>query len=112
MDNVTKLLGKRIRSIRISLGINQEELAFKAGISAAHLGQIERGLKSPTITTIDKIAKALNITLPILFSFDIISQPAYPPRLNKIYSYISDLDDTELSEITKIIKSIIRLKNK
>lgn len=112
MDNISQKLGKRIRSIRISSGISQEELAFMSGISAAHLGQIERGLKAPTILTIDKIAKALNITLPILFSFDVINTPNISPELNKINSYLSNLTDDELNDILKIIKAIMNLKNK
>lgn len=112
MDNISQQLGTRIRSIRVSLGISQEELAFKSGISAAHLGQIERGLKAPTLTTIDKIAKALNITLPILFSFDITNTPNTSHELNKINVYLSGLSDSETAEIFKIIKAIVNLKNK
>lgn len=111
MDNISQQLGNRIRTIRTALGISQEELAFKSGISAAHLGQIERGLKAPTIVTIDKIAKALNITLPILFSFDVTNVPASSSEINKINTYISGLSDSDVSEILKIIKAIIKLKN-
>lgn len=111
MDNISQQLGNRIRTIRTSLGISQEELAFKSCISAAHLGQIERGLKAPTIVTINKIAKALNITLPILFSFDITNTSLSSPEINKINTYLTGLPDSELSEILKIIKAIIKLKN-
>ncbi|MCD7778406.1 MAG: helix-turn-helix transcriptional regulator [Clostridiales bacterium] len=112
MNDISQKLGGRIRSIRLSMGINQEELAFKSGISAAHLGQIERGLKAPTITTINKIANALNITLPILFSFDLTTAPAVSPELNKINAYLSGFNPEELKEISKIIKSIAAFKNK
>lgn len=111
MDNISQQLGNRIRTIRTTLGISQEELAFKSGISAAHLGQIERGLKAPTIVTIDKIAKALNVTLPILFSFDLTNVPVSSPEINKINTYLSGLPDGEVSEILKIIKAIIKLKS-
>lgn len=111
MDNISQQLGNRIRTIRTTLGISQEELAFKSGISAAHLGQIERGLKAPTIVTIDKIAKALNVTLPILFSFDLTNVPVSSPEINKINTYLSGLPDWEVSEILKIIKAIIKLKS-
>lgn len=112
MNNISQQLGSQIRNIRISLGISQEELAFKSGISAAHLGQIERGVKAPTITTISKIASALNITLPILFSFDITNTPNNKDKLNKINAYLSNLSEDELNDILKIIKAIMNLKNK
>ena len=111
MDEFTKQLGDRIRNLRLSSGMNQEELAFKSGISPAHLGQIERGLKSPTISTIQKIAKALNVTLPILFSFDLPTINVTSPELNKINSYLSGLSECDIKDISKIIKSIIHIKN-
>ena len=111
MDEFTKQLVDRILNLRLSSGMNQEELAFKSGISAAHLGQIERGLKSPTISTIQKIAKALNITLPILFSFDLPTINVTSPELNKINSYLSGLSECDIKDISKIIKSIIHIKN-
>ncbi|MEI3162894.1 MAG: helix-turn-helix transcriptional regulator [Lachnospirales bacterium] len=69
MDNISQQLGNRIRTIRTTLGISQEELAFKSGISTAHLGQIERGLKAPTIVTINKIAKSSKCYSPNSFQF-------------------------------------------
>lgn len=40
MNNIGVELGKEIRKRRNNLGISQEELAFKSGISAAHLGRL------------------------------------------------------------------------
>ena len=112
MADITKQLGKQIRTIRNVQGISQEELAFKSGISAAHLGQIERGLKAPTIITIEKIASALEVSLSTLFSFDNIPIPVSSSKLNGINAYISNLSDDEIDEIYKIIRAIINLKNK
>ncbi len=112
MSNISQQLGNRIRAFRTNLSISQEELAFKSGISPAHLGQIERGLKSPTIITIDKIATALDVTLPELFSFDAAVTPEPSGELNKIKNYLNGLPEEELKDINKIIKSIINYKNK
>jgi len=69
MDNLSVKFGKRLRTLRTEKKMSQEELAFKAGISPAHLGQIERVEKKPTLETIGKLAEALEISLPELFSF-------------------------------------------
>ena len=42
MSDIAKQLGQRIRELRTQRHMSQEELSFKAGISPAHLGQIER----------------------------------------------------------------------
>lgn len=70
MSKISQRVGARIRVLRQQRGISQEQLAFKAGITPSYLGQCERGEKSPTIDSIDKVAKALNVTLEELFSFD------------------------------------------
>jgi|TARA_B110000902_G_C13828640_1_gene406579 transcriptional regulator with XRE-family HTH domain len=58
--SITKKFGQSVRTARKKLNISQEELAHNAGVNRSHMGQIERGAKSPGLTTIDRIAKALN----------------------------------------------------
>jgi transcriptional regulator with XRE-family HTH domain len=51
----------QVRQARERLGISQEELGFRAGIHRTYVSQIERGLKSPTLGAILKVAKGLGI---------------------------------------------------
>ena len=55
-----RLFGKKIRSLRTRLGISQEELGFRAELHRNYVGQIERGMKSPTLGVILKLARVLN----------------------------------------------------
>lgn len=57
-----KGFGRALREARHALGISQEELADRAEIHRTHVSQLERGLKSPTIDTLARLAKALNTT--------------------------------------------------
>lgn len=43
--------------------LSQEELAYRAGIHRTYVSQVERGLKSPTITVVLQLSKALD-TMP------------------------------------------------
>uniref|UniRef100_UPI0040289E14 helix-turn-helix domain-containing protein n=2 Tax=Eubacteriales incertae sedis TaxID=538999 RepID=UPI0040289E14 len=52
---MTKELGKRIRTERIDKKMTQEELAERAGLHPTYIGQVERGEKSLTITSLEKI---------------------------------------------------------
>lgn len=65
---VNKKLGKRIRRIRKEQKLSQEELADKAGIHRTYMGKIERGESNPPVHTVEKIAKALKVSLNMLFS--------------------------------------------
>lgn len=64
MDNdINKRFGKLIVAKRIEQGLSQEELAFRCGIHRTYIGAIERGEKSPTLNTIEKLAKGLNLSI-------------------------------------------------
>ena len=59
--------GSRVRQFRKEKNLSQEELSFKAGLHRTYIGMIERGEKNITLMNIDKISKALNIDISILF---------------------------------------------
>ncbi len=54
-------VGERIRYYRVLKGMSQEALALEANINAAFVGHLERGLKSPTVTTLEKMTGALEM---------------------------------------------------
>ena len=55
------LIGSIIQSLRISKGLSQEVLSGLAGLDRTHYSKIERGLRSPTIDTLFKIASGLGM---------------------------------------------------
>ena len=59
----TEKISIRIQQVRDRQKINQEELAFKAGLNPAYISHLERGIYSPTLYVTWKIAKALGMTL-------------------------------------------------
>jgi transcriptional regulator with XRE-family HTH domain len=56
-------LGNRILLARQQLGLTQEDLADRAGISVTFCGQIERGRRNPTFVVVYRIATALETTV-------------------------------------------------
>ncbi len=67
IDNIYKELGKRIVAARSGANMSQEKLAATSGIDRSHMGFIEQGRRKPTLSTLYKISKALNISLEDLF---------------------------------------------
>lgn len=66
-NDINKVFGNKIRSIRKSQNLTQMELAEKANIDDKYYGRIERGESSPTLNTIFKLSKATKIKLEYLF---------------------------------------------
>ena len=67
--DVNIAFGKRVAELRKAAGYSQEQFAYKCNVDRTYIGTIERGEKSPTLNTIDKIAKALGITIKDLFNY-------------------------------------------
>jgi len=51
--------GKALRRRRERLEVSQEALAFTSEIHRTYISELERGLKNPSLTTIDRLAAAL-----------------------------------------------------
>jgi transcriptional regulator with XRE-family HTH domain len=63
-NNQGNKLGKKIKKLRIDLGLSQDELARKADVPYTTLTKIETGvIKKPSVYVVAKIAKALNISI-------------------------------------------------
>jgi transcriptional regulator with XRE-family HTH domain len=54
-------MAKRLRQLRDDRGLSQRALAKKAGISREYLARLETGRQDPTLSTLEKIAKALKV---------------------------------------------------
>ena len=64
---INKQLGYRIRYLRNQKGMWIEALALEAEINRNYLGDLERGTRNPTVVVLNKIAKALGVSLSVLF---------------------------------------------
>jgi len=60
-------LGAAIRDKRSVLGISQGELAERAGLHRTYVSDLERGARNPSIESIEKLARALEISITKLF---------------------------------------------
>ena len=61
-------VGKRLRQLREEHGISMRRLATLSGLSANALSMIERGKTSPSVSTLYKLADALEIPITAFFS--------------------------------------------
>lgn len=63
MLTIEKQLGMRIRFLRKQKKMSIEDLALEAEINKNYLSDLERGTRNPTILILNKLAKALRISL-------------------------------------------------
>jgi transcriptional regulator with XRE-family HTH domain len=67
MEDIRVRFGKAVRQKRHKLGVSQEAFADLCGLDRTYIGGIERGERNVALLNIEKIAKALRLSLSELF---------------------------------------------
>ena len=101
MEN-KKLLGKRIKELRKNRGLTQEKLAELIHIETTSLSGIESGRHFPSLPTIEKISKYLDVEMKTLFDFKHL-QTAKEMK-NIIKSNIDKIDEQTLAFIFRFFE--------
>ena len=64
---ITAKVGSRIKELRRALGLSQEKLALKAEVDRTYLAGVEQGKRNPSIKSLEKILKALEVSFGEFF---------------------------------------------
>jgi DNA-binding XRE family transcriptional regulator len=54
-------LGRNVRRLRIAAGLTQTALAKRSGMNRAYLSRLEGGRRNPTLATLERLAKTLEV---------------------------------------------------
>jgi transcriptional regulator with XRE-family HTH domain len=101
------LLGKRIRALRRSKDLTQEQLGEKAGINYKYLGAIERGEKNISVESLQKISLALGVEVVDLFDAEHQEQDAKILR-QRITTLLEEADVPTLQITFRLLKAFLR----
>lgn len=67
---IKEKVGQRIKELRTKQGLSQEEFAFRCELDRTYITSLEKGKRNISLTNLEKIAKAFNMTLSEFFNFD------------------------------------------
>lgn len=84
-------VGRRIRALRRRLGLTQEVLAGRAGVSPSWLSQVERGVRSGGLRTLLPIARELGVDLTVLVDTPRLRVPGPDGRVNGVRDLVDAL---------------------
>jgi len=106
MTSLRALLAQNIKQKRRILGITQANLAEKVGTSTHYIGQIELENKFPTPEMLERIASALEIDSPQLFSQEFFPVEAVQRFqegvLSRLGTVVSEAITSEMSHLQKM----------
>ena len=83
-------IGDNIKRIRTTKGLSQKEVTVNAGLDTAQYSRIENGKTDPSVTTLERIAKAMGVSLADLFT------------ATDEFKEINSLDKTLMEKVTLI----------
>lgn len=104
-----KAVGKRIRELRLARGITQEGLGERARIHTKYVGSIERGEVNLTVSTVERIAKALDVPVVDLFQGVETAPRTDRDRVRKLVEAIVKRgDDEKVGRLRVFLETVFR----
>ena len=97
-------IGRRIADLRREVGFTQGELAEKADISAVHLSNIELGKKTPGLSTLIRIAEALDVATDWILRAN--TPGTYAVANEKIGELLADCTNDEMLSLLRILEEV------
>ena len=94
--------GERLRLARKSCGLSQYKLQKKTGISLRTIGRYEHNISEPSLTELNRIAEALNVSLSYLVGWN--AKDDVKPYLLKYFNILQALPPQKRKAILDMIK--------
>ena len=104
---LASLVGERIRKIRKEEGLSLELFALRCDMNAAYVGHIERGVQNPTLNTLERICKGLDISVEDLFIDKSTTDDMNTAALQYFSQITRDLSPEQFHQLLNIIKEIV-----
>ncbi|AYD41185.1 XRE family transcriptional regulator [Clostridium fermenticellae] len=111
-----ELIGTRIRKERETLGLTREKFAEVLDLSPLYIGQLERGERLMSLSTLIKISNILNISTDYLIHGkstheslmkEHSNEPLYNKNNSTLYALLNKCSQKELTLIESMVKLII-----
>lgn len=110
--DITAEIGNRIKFYRKDRNLSQEQLAEISELHPSYIGQLERGIKTPSIDTIYRITKGLDVSMSdFLKSIENVDTDEDTYAM-KAYMLIEQEKASDQKHLYDIIKQIIAMRGK
>ena len=103
-DGIKDFLAERVKDRRREAGISQDVLAERSGLSLALISEIERKATNPSLTTLAKLAKGLDLSIA-----ELLDQEEYLHSGERIIELIQRNLSKLTPEQLKIVLALTRI---
>jgi transcriptional regulator with XRE-family HTH domain len=105
-------LATSIRSLRLRSGLSQRQLAGRMSVPRTYVSKIENEKATPTLSSLERLARALEVTVPELLSGgeksrqDEISELMKDQFIAEILPFVSQLNGMQMSSILMQVRDL------
>ena len=102
-DSISLNIGTTIRGYRLQKGMSQGDIEKKTGLLRCYLSRVENGHTVPSLETLQKIARALDLQLSEFFAEEVVGKEMSGLNLNgdeirfltQVQRYSANLSDSD-----------------
>ena len=95
--------GQYVRGLRTQMGLSQDELAFRCGLTTPMISYIENGTRNASFETLEKLAHGLGVTMSELFDYDEDKVVIYDECTNKIISHVLGINRSQREQALRVL---------
>jgi transcriptional regulator with XRE-family HTH domain len=106
-------VAKAIRSLRQRCGLSQRQLAMRMGVPRTYVSKIENEKATPTLSSLERLARALEVTVPDLLHEcgpsreDDVRQLMTDPFIVELMEFTSQLNAMQLSSVLTQVRDMV-----
>jgi transcriptional regulator with XRE-family HTH domain len=105
-------LASSIRSLRLRSGLSQRQLATRMSVPRTYVSKIENEKATPTLSSLERLAKALEVTVPDLLSGgernrqEEIRELIQDPFVAELLPFVSQLSGIQMSSVLTQVRDL------
>jgi len=105
-------LASSIRSLRLRSGLSQRQLAARMSVPRTYVSKIENEKATPTLSSMERLAKALEVTVPDLLSGgernrqEEIEELMHDPFIAEMMPFVSQLNGMQMSSVLTQVRDL------
>ncbi len=106
-------VAKAIRNLRLRGGLSQRQLALRMGVPRTYVSKIENEKATPTLSSLERLARALEVTVPDLLREcgptreDDVRQLMMDPFIVELTEFTSKLNTMQLSSVLAQVRDMV-----
>lgn len=106
-QTIEEVVRARLRELRASRGLTQEQLCESAGVSVDAVNRIENGTRVPTIGTLASLATALGVEVGDLVRTEALPPARFKPPVQRIVLQLASQPDEIQDAAEKLVRVLV-----